>query len=207
MQTLPPSLQKLALFFERLPGIGKKTANRLALYSLRLPQADLHDIAGTIDHLRERTQMCTRCNNLTENELCDICSDSRRDAKQITVVESVLDIISFESGNIYQGTYFVLHGKIDPLNHIGPDDIYLQKFLDYIQKNGNDLKEIILATNPDMEGEATAIYIRNALQEISQKKKYSFSITRLAYGLPIGANLEYTDYMTLKKAIDGRNAF
>lgn len=207
MQTLPPSLQQIALFLERLPGIGRKTANRLALYFLRLPQPDLHELADTIEHLKERTHMCTQCNNLTESDLCDICSDSRRDHSQITVVESVLDIVSFENGNIYQGRYFVLHGKIDPLNHIGPEDIFVDKFLTYVQKNGKKISEIVLATNPDMEGEATAMYMRNALREIQKQNKYAIKITRLGYGLPIGANLEYTDYMTLKKALENRNTY
>jgi recombination protein RecR len=122
-------------------------------------------------------------------------------------VEDVLDLLSFETGNIYEGTYHVLHGKIDPLNHVGPDDIFLDKLLDRVRKGGIDIKEVILATNPDMEGEATAMYIRNKLQEIKKQLNSSFTITRLGYGMPMGGNLEYADYMTLRKAIENRNKY
>jgi recombination protein RecR len=206
MTTLPNNLKKISLFLERLPGIGEKTANRLAFFLLRLPKEDLTDFAESIASLKEKTKFCKNCFNLTEDSLCHICQDSRRDHSMITVVETVLDLLSFETGNIYNGVYHVLHGKIDPLNHIGPDDIRIKELLERVKKltssRVNEL-EIILATNPDMEGEATAIYIKNKLKAQSSKLK----ITRLAYGLPIGGNLEYTDYMTLKKAIEGRSKF
>jgi recombination protein RecR len=123
------------------------------------------------------------------------------------VVEDVIDLLSFEQGNIYQGIYHVLHGKIDPLNHIGPEDIYIDALLKRTRVEGNNIEEIILATNPDMEGEATAMFIRNKLNEIANQNGFSFKVTRLGYGLPMGGNLEYADYMTLRKAIENRSEF
>jgi len=192
---------------ERLPGIGEKTANRLALYLLRLPSEDLQEFSNHVLNLKSKTKLCRHCMNLSENDLCDICTDTLRDRKIITVIEEILDIVSFETGNIYHGVYHVLHGRIDPMNHLGPDDIKIQELIIRVKKEGRSLNEIILATNPDMEGEATAMYIRNKLNELIESEGFEFKITRLAYGLPIGANLEYADYMTLKKAIDNRNKF
>lgn len=202
MSTLPSSLKKISLFLERLPGIGEKTANRLAFYFLRLPEDDLRDFAENVANLKSKTKYCTICMNLTEEEICEICSDSERDAATITVVEDVLDLLSFESGNIYQGVYHVLHGRIDPLNNIGPEEIYINKLLERVKKT-DDIREIVLATNPDMEGEATAMYIKEKLKSKNEKLK----VTRLGYGLPMGANLEYADYMTLRKAIEGRTEY
>lgn len=207
MNSLPASLSKVSLFLKRLPGIGEKSANRLAFYLLRLPESDLSEFAQTVKTLKAKTMLCKNCLNLTEgDDLCIICRDSRRDASIVTIVEDVLDLLSFETGNIYEGQYHVLHGRIDPLNHIGPEDIYIDKLFERLQEN-KDIKEVILATNPDMEGEATAMYLRNRLQDFIKDKKRDFKITRLAYGLPIGANLEYADYMTLKKAMEGRSNY
>ncbi len=206
MSSLPNNLKQIAFFLQRLPGIGEKTANRLAFYFLRIPQSDLKDFAENINDLKEKTKMCVVCYNLTEGEYCGICDDSTRDTSVITVVEDVLDLLSFETGNIYDGVYHVLHGKIDPLNHVGPDDIHIEALMKRLQ-NGKVIKEIILGTNLDMEGEATAMYIKNKLNDLQGRSKKSFKITRLAYGLPMGANLEYADYMTLKKAIEGRNDY
>lgn len=206
MNTLPTSLKQVALFLERLPGIGEKTANRLAFYLLRLPESDLKEFAENLSQLKQKTKLCKICLNLTEDEECSICTDSSRDHKIITVVEDVLDLLSFETGNIYQGVYHVLHGRIDPLNHMTADDIRLSELLKRVDKD-NEIKEIILATNTDMEGEATSMHIRRRLEELKKNLKKNFKITRLAYGLPIGANLEYADYMTLKKAIENRNEY
>jgi recombination protein RecR len=205
MPSLPNNLKKISLFLERLPGIGEKTANRLALYLLRLPERDLEDFAENIASLKKKTKLCKVCFNFTEDDLCDICQDEKRDKSVITVVETVLDLLSFETGNIYNGVYHVLQGKIDPLNHIGPDDLKIYELIERV-KNDERIKEVILATSPDMEGEATAMYIKSKLKTQNAKLK-TIKITRLAYGLPIGANLEYADYMTLKKAIEGRNDF
>jgi len=211
MSTLPNNLKQIALFLERLPGIGEKTANRLAFYLLRFPERDLKDFAEKVAYLKSKTKLCKICLNLTEDEVCNICVDRTRDNGVITVVEEVLDLLSFETGNIYKGVYHILHGKIDPLNHVGPEDIYIEQFLKRVgngmKPKGSGINEIILAMNPDMEGEATAMYIRDRLKEIKKQKRAHFKITRLAYGLPIGASLEYTDYMTLRKAIEGRNEY
>jgi len=207
MAKLPQSLQNVALFFERLPGIGSKTANRLAMYLLRFPEEDLKSIGEQLSQLKLRTKMCKNCLNLTEDELCLVCGDEKRDSSTITVVETALDLLSFETGNIYKGVYHVLHGKIDPLNSIGPDDIYIRNLELRVKKSEPKIKEIILATNPDMEGEATAMYIRNKIREIQNEKGIEFKITRLGYGLPIGAHLEYADYGTLSKSIENRRDF
>ena len=198
---------------ERLPGIGEKSANRLAFYLLRLPDQDLKDFAQNISQLKAKTKRCTVCMNLTEEDICSVCRDVMRDKSKITVVEDVLDLVSFETGNIYDGVYHVLHGRIDPLNHIGPDDIFIDKLLQRIRPKTDGVEEeslvteVILAMNPDMEGEATAMYIRNKLQDIKKEYSLDFSITRIGYGLPMGGNLEYADYMTLRKAIENRNKF
>ena len=199
MSSLPNSLKSISLFLERLPGIGEKTANRLAFFLLNLPEEDLKEFAENVNSLKSKTKLCKNCFNFTENEICEICISKTRDQSVICVVETVLDLLSFEQGRIYNGIYHVLHGKIDPLNRIGPDDIKIRELIKRIR----DIEEVILATNPDMEGEATAVYIKNKLKMKNEKLK----ITRLAYGLPMGANLEYADYMTLKKAIEGRNKF
>lgn len=207
MANLPSSLKKVALFLERLPGIGEKTANRLAFFFLRLPTQDLKEFSQNIADLKTKTKLCRICLNLTEEEICEICKDERRDITTITVVEEVLDLLSLEVGNIYQGSYHVLHGRIDPLNNITSSDIHIEPLLNRVIKNKNKINEIILATNPNMEGEATAMLIKNKLDELKEEYKLDFKITRLGYGLPIGANLEYADYMTLRKAIENRNKY
>lgn len=199
LNQLPPTLKKISHFLERLPGIGEKTANRLAFYLLRLPENDLEEFASSVNQLKKKIKLCQQCYNFTEDQLCSICQDINRDHNIICVVESVLDLIALEQGNIYKGVYHVLHGRIDPLNNIGPDDIYIEPLIKRLKKNSK-IKEIILATNPDMEGEATANFIRARIKKINNQVK----VSRLAYGLPIGGNLEYADYMTLKNALDNR---
>lgn len=209
MAGLPSNLKHIAYFLQRLPGIGEKTANRLAFYFLRLPQQELKELSESILHLKEKTKLCLECKNLTEHDRCSICENIQRDRTVITVVEDVLDLLSFETGNIYNGVYHVLHGKIDPLNNIGPDDIHIDALFDRIK--GADVVEIVLATNLDMEGEATSMYIKEKLKSENTKRlsinQPEIKITRLAYGLPMGANLEYADYMTLKRALEGRNEY
>lgn len=203
MSSLPNSLKNISLFLERLPGIGEKTANRLAFFLLNLSEEDLKEFANNISDLKSKTKLCKDCFNFTEKEICEICENQERDHSTICVVETVLDLLSFEQGRIYNGVYHVLHGKIDPLNRVGPDDIKIGHLISKIKDQTSKIDEIILATSPDMEGEATAVYISNKLKI----KNSELKITRLAYGLPMGANLEYADYMTLKKAIEGRNKF
>lgn len=211
MSSLPNSLKNISLFLERLPGIGEKTANRLAFFLLNLPEEDLKEFARNVSDLKSKTKLCKNCFNFTEKEICEICDNSERDQSIICVVETVLDLLSFEQGRIYNGVYHVLHGKIDPLNRVSPDDIKIRELVERVnQLTGsrvNGLKEVILATNPDMEGEATAVYIKNKLTQLTGSLVNGLKISRLAYGLPMGANLEYADYMTLKKAIEGRNKF
>lgn len=209
MAGLPSNLKHIAYFLQRLPGIGEKTANRLAFYFLRLPQQELKELSESILQLKEKTKLCAECKNLTEHDRCSICENPSRDKTQITVVEDVLDLLSFETGNIYSGVYHVLHGKIDPLNNIGPDDIQIDALFERVK--GVEIAEVVLATNLDMEGEATSMYIKEKLKLENVKRKANkhkeFKVTRLAYGLPMGSNLEYADYMTLKRALEGRNEY
>jgi len=210
MSSLPNSLKNISLFLERLPGIGEKTANRLTFFLLNLSEEDLKEFAENVATLKSKTKLCKNCFNFTEKEICDICANNERDQSVICVVETVLDLLSFEQGRIYNGVYHVLHGKIDPLNRIGPDDLKINSLELRVKNSKSEIKEIILATNPDMEGEATAVYISNKLKiknAMPAGRQEKLKITRLAYGLPMGANLEYADYMTLKKAIEGRNQF
>lgn len=206
MQSLPRHLKKVINFFESLPGIGPKTAKRLGFYILRIPQSDLEDFASSINLIKKNTLFCQICMNISEDPLCPICQDSQRDTSTVAVVESVLDLLSMEAGDKYKGVYHVLHGRIDPLNLIGPDDIYISALIKRVGDKKN-VKEIILATNTDTEGEATAMFIKNRLEELKKQSGQDFKITRLAYGLPIGANLEYADYMTLERAVSGRQDF
>lgn len=203
MSSLPKSLQKVSEFFEKLPGIGSKTAKRLSFYLLRMPDSDLQEAAKNLADLKASSKKCEICLNLTEDQICSICNDGQRDSSSIAVVEEVLDLLSFEAAGKYQGVYHVLHGRIDPLHYIGPDDIYIDHFLKRISQDSPKIKEIILATNPTTEGEATAMYIKKKIEEQNKKIK----ITRLAYGLPMGADLEYADFMTLGKAIENRQNF
>ena len=199
---LPSNLKHIAAFFQRLPGIGSKSANRLAFYLMRMPEADLKTFAEAVSLLKSTTKRCVICMNLTESETCAICEDPSRDKTTITVLEDVIDLMSFETGDIYRGQYHILHGRIDPLNSIGPDDIYIDQLLARVREE-SEIVEVLLATNLNMEGEATAMYIKKKIEAMRPDIK----ITRLAYGLPMGANLEYADYMTLKRAIDGRSNF
>ncbi len=203
MTSLPRSLQKTIEFFERFPSIGPKTARRLAFFLLKIPQKDLEDYANTLMELKKKSLYCISCFNLTEDEKCMICLDSKRDQSTIAVVEDVLDLLSMEAGEKYRGVYHVLHGRIDPLNYVGPEDIYIDQLMRRVEASNGQLREIVLATNPNVEGEATAMYIKNKLKVKSQKLK----VTRLAYGLPIGADLEYADYMTLEHAMEGRREY
>lgn len=203
MNKLPTSLQKTIDFFEKLPSIGGKTARRLGFYLLRMPQADLEEFAQSILELKKKSLYCKTCMNLTEDEFCFICSQPDRDKNVITVVEDVIDLLSMEAGNQYKGVYHVLHGRIDPLNYIGPDDIYIPQLLKRLKPGEQEVTEVILATNPNTEGEATALYIKKQILDIQPNMRMS----RLAYGLPIGADLEYADYLTLQRAMEGRREF
>ncbi|MBI2049407.1 recombination protein RecR [Candidatus Roizmanbacteria bacterium] len=202
---VPKAIQNLIESFERLPGIGQKTAQRLTFYLLHVPQGELDKFAKSVQSLKKETVLCSTCFTIAETNPCDICQDQRRDRSTICVVEQPLDVLALEKNGKYSGVYHVLHGKIDPLNNIGPDEIYIRQFLDRVKdsSNGTSIKEIILATNPTMEGEATAMYISKQLKVQSEKLK----ITRIGRGLPTGADLEYADELTLQRAMEGRREF
>lgn len=207
MTSLPRPLQKTIEFFERFPSIGPKTARRLAFFLLKIPQKDLEDYANTLMELKKKSLYCISCFNLTEDEKCTICLDTKRDQSTIAVVEDVLDLLSMEAGEKYKGVYHVLHGRIDPLNYVGPEDIYIDQLTHRVEASNGQLREIVLATNPNVEGEATAMYIKNKLKVKSASLGEKLKITRLAYGLPMGADLEYADYMTLERAMEGRREY
>jgi len=201
MKILPAAVEKLIEAFEKLPGIGPKTASRLAFYLLHVPQHELDAFAQSVHNIRLSTVICSRCCNVGETDPCVICSSPERDTKVICVVEQALDIVAFEKTGKYNGLYHVLGGSINPLANIGPDELTIDKLISRVKSNTID--ELILATNPDMEGEATAMYIRRELKTQNSKLK----ITRLAHGLPVGADIEYADEVTLGKALEGRDDF
>lgn len=196
---IPKAIEDLINSFEKLPGIGHKSAQRLTFYLLHTPQGNLESFADALKNLKNKTIFCGRCMMIDETDPCSICSDLNRDNSIICVVEEPVDVLALEKGGIYKGLYHILHGKIDPLNNIGPDEIYLNQLFDRL-KLENNVKEIILATNPTMEGEATAMYIGKQLRN----RDSSLRITRIGRGLPIGADIEYADDMTLKNAMEGR---
>ncbi|MCL4382682.1 recombination mediator RecR [Patescibacteria group bacterium] len=202
---LPKSLQKLIESFERLPGIGPKSAQRLTFYLLHVPQEQLEDFSEALRSLKQKTVLCSVCFNVTESDPCPICSDSQRDKKIICVVEQALDVLALEKTGKYQGVYHVLHGAISPLNNIGPDELYIEKLLERTKSFAYPVSEIILATNPNMEGEATAMYIAKQIRE--QIPNNQLLITRLGQGLPTGGDLEYADEVTLSRALEGRKDF
>lgn len=194
------AISSLIESFEKLPGIGPKSAQRLTYYLLHTPQNYLDDFANNLERLKKDTMLCSVCKNIAETDPCLICSDNLRDFSIILVVEQPLDLIAFERSGKYKGVYHVLHGAINPLDNIGPDEIYIQALLDRIKNSKSKIKEIIIATNPTMEGEATSMYISKQLKIKNLKLK----ITRLGMGIPTGADLEYADDVTLTQALEGR---
>lgn len=192
----PAALERLTEEFAKLPGIGNKTAQRLAFYVLSLPEEEAQSFADAITEAKKTVRTCPVCQNLTDSELCAICDDERRDHGTICVVAEPRDVIAMERAREYNGVYHVLHGVISPLNHMGPDDIRIRELLARVAQGG--VNEIIMATNPDTEGEATAMYISRLLRPMEVK------VTRLAYGIPVGSQLEYADEVTLLRALEGR---
>jgi len=208
MPLLPAVLSRLIESFEKLPGIGPKTAQRLAFYLLHVPAEELTQFAQTLASLKARTRLCSACRNVTEADPCGICSDPSRDGGIICVVEQPTDVIALEKTGRYRGVYHVLHGAIDPLNNIGPDEIYIQDLLKrFRESSGQTISEVIIATNPTMEGEATAMYIAKKLREHSTVNNQQLTISRLAHGLPVGADIEYADEVTLTRALEGRREY
>lgn len=193
---LPKSIQNVIESFERLPGIGPKTAQRLTYYLLHAPKSESEMLARSIQELKEKTVLCSECLNISETNPCQICSSIHRDKTIICIVEEPLDVIAIEKSNSYKGLYHVLHGSISPMNNIGPDELYIKELLPRLKNE--EIQEIILATNPTMEGEATAMYIQRLI------KPLNIRITRIARGLPVGGDLEYADEVTLSRALEGR---
>ncbi len=204
MNVLPRSVSRVIEAFERLPGIGPKTAQRLAFYLLHVPTEELTRFADALTALKSSTTLCSVCKNVTEQDPCVICSDPRRDKKTLCIVEQPTDILSIERTGAYHGVYHVLHGTIDPLNNIGPDEIYIADVLKRVQQQNEAVTELIFALNPTMEGEATAMYLQKQLLLL---KNVQCKITRLAHGIPIGGDIEYADEITLKRALEGRREY
>ena len=196
MSFFPASLDNLVDRFASLPGIGRKSAQRLAFHVLGLPEAEARAFAEAILDARRNVHCCKICQNLTEGEICSVCASPTRDKSTICVVSEPRDVASIERGREYNGTYHVLHGVLSPMGHVGPDDIRIKELL--VRVAEQDVEEVIMATNPDTEGEATAMYISRLL------KPFGVKTTRLAYGIPVGSNLEFTDDATLNRAIEGR---
>lgn len=195
---LPEPIQNLIIALERLPGIGPKTASRLAFYLLRAPEEIANGLAEALSDLKNKVAFCQECHNITAagQEQCDICRDAARDGRMICVVEAALDVVALERVGFYKGRYHVLHGVLSPIEGIGPDDLKIKSLLLRVQKGG--IEEVIVATNPSMEGDATALYLRQQLQVAGLR------VTRLARGLPVGGELEYADESTLLRALTGR---
>ena len=196
MQFFPAALQNLADQFARLPGIGGKTAQRLAFHVLSLPVEEAQEFADAILAAKREVHTCPVCQNLTDREICPICDDDLRDRSVICVVAEPKDVIAMERSREFNGVYHVLHGVISPLNHVTQEDIKIRELL--MRVGTGDVREVIMATNPDTEGEATAMYISRLLRPMEIK------VTRLAYGVPVGSQLEYADEVTLSRAIEGR---
>ena len=197
MEYFPPALENLVEQFARLPGIGRKTAQRLAFYVLSLSQEEADAFAQAVSEAKRAIHCCPVCQNLTEGEgPCSICASPRRDAATICVVADPKDVVAMERSREYQGLYHVLHGVISPMNHVGPDDLHIKSLVERVAAGG--VQEVIMATNPDTEGEATAMYLSRLL------KPFQVKVTRLAYGIPVGSHLEYADDATLMRALEGR---
>ena len=196
MSFFPASLENLIDKFASLPGIGRKSAQRLAFHILSLPESEALSFADAVVEARKSVHCCRICQNLTEGEICAICASDRRDHGTICVVSEPRDVLSIERGHEYQGTYHVLHGALSPMSHVGPEDIRIKELLHRVAEE--NVEEVIMATNPDTEGEATAMYISRLL------KPFDVKVTRLAYGIPVGSNLEFADDATLNRALEGR---
>ena len=196
MEYFPAPLENLVEHFARLPGIGGKSAQRLAFHVLNLPMTDAQEFADAIMNAKKSVTLCPVCQNLTDGGLCGICSSPKRDETTICVVADPRDVIAIERAREFNGHYHVLHGVLSPMNHVGPDDLQIKSLLDRVAEGG--ISEVIMATNPDTEGEATALYISRLL------KPFGVKVTRLAYGIPVGGHLEFADDATLMRALEGR---
>lgn len=198
MSFYSPSIEKLIEGFERLPSIGHKTAVRLAFHILNATNEETEEFISAIRNAKKNLKYCSKCYNISDTDPCTICSNPKRNENIICVVEDVKDVIAMERTHEFKGVYHVLHGSISPMNGIGPDDIKIKELLSRIQNPENSIEEIIIATNPRVEGEATAMYISKLIKPLGIK------VTRIAHGIPVGGDLEYTDEITLTKALEGR---
>ena len=196
MAFFPTSLENLIDKFASLPGVGKKSAQRLAFHMLSLTNQEAEAFADAITYAKHSVRFCKICQNFTEDDICGICASDRRDHSVICVVSEPRDVLSIERGHEYNGTYHVLHGALSPMLHIGPEDIKIKELLNRVAEG--DVEEVIMATNPDTEGEATALYISRLL------KPFNIKVSRLAYGIPVGSNLEFAEDATLNRALEGR---
>ena len=196
MDFFPAALETLIDQFARLPGVGRKSAQRLAFYVMGLPKAEAAAFADAILAAHATVRVCPNCQNLTDLDLCTLCQNNRRDASIVCVVADPKDVIAIERAREYSGLYHVLHGVISPLSHVGPDDVKINELVKRVSKG--EIKEVIMATNPDTEGDATAMYIARLI------RPFGVRVTRLAYGVPVGGNLEYADDATLLRALEGR---
>ncbi len=197
MEYFPAALEALVEQFARLPGVGSKSAQRLAFHVLSLSEEDARAFADAIVTAKKTVTFCPVCRNLTDGGLCPVCSSPKRDASVICVVADPRDVVAIERSREFSGRYHVLHGVISPMNHVGPDDLEIKPLVERVSKGG--VSEVIMATNPDTEGEATAMYLARLLRPFGVK------VTRLAYGIPVGGNLEYADDVTLGRALEGRS--
>ncbi len=196
MSGFPSSLDNLIDRFASLPGVGRKSAQRLAFHVLSLPDEEAFAFADAISEAKRSIHRCPVCQNLTDDEQCAICTSAKRDQSTICVVAQPRDVLSFERSREYNGVYHVLHGVLSPMNHVGPDDICIKELVARVSAGG--VSEVIMATNPDTEGDTTAMYLSRLL------KPFEVKVTRLAYGIPVGSNLEFTDEATLTRALSGR---
>ncbi len=196
MSYYSPTIERLIENFEKLPSIGHKTATRLAFYMLNLNEEGINEFINSITEAKKKLKYCSKCFNITDTDPCPICSNPKRDKSIICVVEDVKDVVAMERTHEFKGVYHVLHGSISPMNGVGPEDIKIKELLERLKDT--DVKEIIIATNPRVEGEATAIYLSKLIKPIGIK------VTRIAHGIPVGGDLEYTDEVTLSKALEGR---
>lgn len=196
MEYFPAALEKLVEQFARLPGIGSKSAQRLAFHVLSLSEEDAKEFAEAIVNAKRTVTCCPVCRNLTDGGVCSICASNKRDASVICVVADPRDVVAIERAREFGGRYHVLHGVISPMNHVGPDDLEIKSLVERVSKGG--IEEVIMATNPDTEGEATAMYVARLL------RPFGVRVTRLAYGIPVGGHLEFADDATLMRALEGR---
>ena len=198
---LPKSVQNLIDQFSKLPGVGPKTAARLCFYLLSKPDRDIENLGSAVLGLTTNLRTCKKCHNITEDEVCVICNNSNRNHGVVAVVEEPLDVIALERSYGFSGVYHVLGGSISPINGVGPEDLRISQLIDRVNNGG--IEEIILATNPDLEGEATATYIKDKILKLGTMVR----ITRIARGLPVGGDLEYADEVTLKRSLEGRKEY